>query len=72
MQEETSSNLSKKQPSKWTQNKLGVFWVKTRENGKPYLSGQLEIDGKKIPCFIFKNDYQEGNTPHFQIFEVTE
>jgi|TARA_R100000152_G_C6780895_1_gene214311 hypothetical protein len=72
MPEETLSNSSSKQPSEWTQNKLGAFWIKKKENGTNYLSGVLEINGEKVPCLIFKNDFQEGNTPHFQAYTIKD
>ena len=70
MPEETSSNSLNKPLSKWTQNKVGVFWIKNKQDGKSYLSGTVEINGEKIPDHIYKNDYQQGNTPHFQAFAV--
>ena len=72
MPEETSSTSLEKQPSNWTKNKVGAFWIKTKENGRSYLSGNIEINGKSVPCLIFKNDYQEGNTPHFHIYSVDQ
>lgn len=72
MPEETSSNYSKKKPSKWTENKIGVFWTKKSADGSQYLSGKVEIDGKEIPICIFKNQYSNGNTPHFQAFKTTQ
>lgn len=71
MQKETSSTSSKTPPSAWTQNKVGAFWIKNKGDGKSYLSGTIEIDGKKISCLIFKNDFQEGNTPHFHAYSVS-
>ena len=72
MPDEISSNSLKKPLSKWTQNKVGVFWIKNKQDGKSYLSGTVEINGEKIPVHIYKNDYQEGNTPHFQAFLVDQ
>ena len=72
MQEETLSTSSKKQPSLWAQNKVGAFWIKTKEDGRNYLSGNIEINGESVPCLIFKNDYQEGNTPHFHIYTISQ
>ncbi len=71
MQKETSSTCSK-QASTWNKNKVGAFWIKNKDDGKHYLSGSIEIDGRKIPCLIFKNDFQEGNTPHFHIYTVSQ
>ena len=38
--------------------KVGALW-KREKNGKPYLSGQIELNGKKINIFVFKNDHKE-------------
>ena len=72
MQEETSSNYSKKKPSKWNQNKMGAFWTKKKSNGNTFLSGNIVVDGNTIPICIFKNDFSDGKTPHFQAFRVTD
>jgi hypothetical protein len=72
MPEETLSTSLEKQPSNWTKHKVGAFWIKTKEGGGSYLSGKIEIDGKETPCLIFKNDYQEGNTPHFHIYTISQ
>ena len=75
MQEKISST-SLTQPSKWTQNKVGVFWTKRRkDDGKSYLAGSFEIEGpngvvQKIPVCIFKNEFSDGKTPHFQAFKL--
>jgi hypothetical protein len=72
MPEKTSLHSSDTQPSKWGKNKLGAFWIKKKDNGSSYLSGVIEINGEKVPCVIFKNDYQEGNTPHFNIYTISQ
>ena len=72
MLDETSSNSSKKPLSNWTQNKVGVFWIKNKQDGTNYLSGTVEVNGKKIPVHIYKNDFQQGNTPHFQAFAIDQ
>jgi len=35
------------------------------------MSGNIEINGEKISCLIFKNDFQEGKTPHFNIYTIS-
>ena len=57
--------------SRWAKNKMGAFWVKTKGDNH-FLSGVVEFEGKKIPVCIFKNKYQEGSTPHFQMYRVGE
>ena len=70
----TSSNKTSQKSGKssWSTNKIGSLWVKKNNNGKSFLSGEIVMDGKKIPCLIFKNDFQEGNTPHFHIYSISE
>ncbi len=72
MQKKTSSTSSEKQPSTWTQNKMGVFWIKTNQSGKSYLSGTVEVGGKTVPIHIYKNDFQEGKTPHFHAYAIPQ
>ncbi len=72
MQGKTSSKPLNKKPSKWEKNKVGVFWTKEQPNGKTFLSGNINIDGKLHKVCIFKNDFSNGNTPHFQAFKVDE
>lgn len=57
--------------SRWAKNKMGAFWVKTKGDNH-FLSGVVEFEGKKIPVCIFKNKYQEGSTPHFQMYRMGE
>ena len=71
MPEETLSTSLEKQPSNWAKHKVGAFWIKTKKDGRSYLSGKIEINGKVTACLIFKNDHQEGNTPHFNIYTVS-
>ena len=52
MQEKTSSKPLNKKPSKWEKNKVGVFWTKEQPNGKTFLSGNINIDGK-LTKFVF-------------------
>ena len=75
MPEKTSLPSQEKPSSKWKKNKVGVFWTKKKDNGKSYLSGSFEIewpDGviHKIPVCIFKNEFSDGKTPHFQAFKL--
>ena len=43
--------------SKWGDNQIGAAWLKNSKNAK-YLSGYVEIDGKKHPITLFKNSYK--------------
>ena len=77
MPEPISSTSPEKTSSSWSENKVGVFWMKKKDDGKMYLSGTLEFkDSKgvtqKFPVCIFKNEYSNGKTPHFQAFKLNE
>ena len=77
MQDTTSSKSQEKISSSWSKNKVGAFWMKKKDDGKMYLSGTLEIKDlkgvtQKIPVCIFKNEYSDGRTPHFQAFKLNE
>lgn len=53
-------------------NSIGAMWKKDGKNG-PFLTGSLEIDGKKISFIAFKNSYKEkDNHPDFKIYEQEE
>lgn len=48
-------------------NRIGGLWQKEKE-GRVYLSGQIDLDGKKINILIFPNDRKEQeNHPDFNI-----
>ena len=54
--------------------KLGALWLQAKGD-KKYMSGVIEIDGKKTSIIIFKNDYKrEDKQPDYNIFlkEVRE
>ena len=51
---------------------MGVFWIKTNQSGKSYLSGTVEVGGKTVPIHIYKNDFQEGKTPHFHAYAIPQ
>jgi uncharacterized protein (DUF736 family) len=35
---------------------IGAFWERQSKAGKTYLSGSIEIDGKRIEIIAFRND----------------
>ena len=46
---------------------IGACWIKDGKNGK-YMSGNIEIDGKKTYIVIFKNHRkQKENQPDYNI-----
>ena len=49
-------------------DKVGALWIKTSVKGD-FLSGNIEVDGKKIPIVCFKNTLKkEGEkTPDYNI-----
>ena len=50
-------------------NQLGALWIKESEKGQ-YMSGYIEIDGKKINIVCFKNTYKkEDKHPDWQVLK---
>ncbi|MFA5185361.1 MAG: hypothetical protein WC551_02650 [Patescibacteria group bacterium] len=39
--------------------KLGALWKKTSQKGEVFMSGEIEIDGKKTKIVVFKNSHKE-------------
>ena len=35
---------------------IGAMWARTSQKGNPWLSGIIEVDGKKIEFVAFHND----------------
>jgi hypothetical protein len=51
----------------FSSNRIGAFWKKER-NGESFLSGELEMDGKKIYVSLFKNNKKvKPNQPDFNL-----
>lgn len=53
---------------------IGALWKNQGKNGKTYLSGNVEIDGRKIPIIIFPNTYKKPGekTPDYRILPKQE
>ncbi len=49
---------------------IGAIWIKTAKSGKPYMTGNIEINGTKIDIVVFSND-KGGNDsrPDYRIFK---
>ena len=48
--------------------KLGALWI-NEKGEKKYMSGVIEIHGKKTSIIVFKNDYKrEDKHPYYNIF----
>lgn len=45
----------------------GGAWIKIDRKGNSYLSCQIELDGKKINFFLFKNYKKEKKQPDYKI-----
>ena len=51
---------------------IGALWQHESRNGAKYLSGVIEIDGKKHDIVVFKNTFkEEAKHPDFRIFPST-
>jgi uncharacterized protein (DUF736 family) len=51
---------------------IGALWLKESQRGNRFMSGVIEIDGKKTDIVIFRND--KGGVekrPDYRIFEST-
>lgn len=48
--------------------KIGALWIREGKAGK-FFTGEIEINGMKIPLLIFNNRYKEQEKqPDYQIF----
>jgi uncharacterized protein (DUF736 family) len=53
--------------------KLGAMWKRLNKNKEPYLTGVIEVKGKKINIIVFKNGYKNtDNHPDYIIYEKEE
>jgi uncharacterized protein (DUF736 family) len=51
-----------------SEKSIGALWLKESKNGNKYMSGVIEIDGKKHEIVIFKNTYKQEKQPDYKIF----
>lgn len=50
----------------------GAMWWHTSQKGTRYLSGNIEIDGKKHQIVMFENSYKEQEKhPDYKIYPST-
>jgi len=49
---------------------IGGLWLKTSKSGNKFMSGSIEIEGKKHQFVVFKNKHKEegSNHPDYVIF----
>lgn len=49
---------------------IGALWIHDKQDGSKYLSGNIDVDGRKVEIVIFKNTFKkEGEkTPDYRIF----
>ena len=48
-------------------NYIGGLWIKVTKDGKQFMSGNIEIDGKKVEISLWRNDYKKDNQPDYRI-----
>lgn len=46
---------------------IGALWIKQSKKGTQYMSGNIEIDGKKIAIVCFANKKTKDNQPDYRI-----
>ena len=52
------------------QKSIGGLWSKTSKTGNKFMSGNIEIDGKKHKFVVFENKYKrEDKHPDYQIYQ---
>jgi len=53
-------------------NSIGALWLKDGKKGK-FMSGVIEIDGKKTSILVFKNTYKDNDKkPDYTIHQPEE
>lgn len=50
------------------QKSIGAFWKKISVKGTNYMSGNIEINGKKIQLVVFENKKEKENQPDYKIY----
>jgi uncharacterized protein (DUF736 family) len=54
--------------SEWTEREIGAFWKRESPNQK-FLSGKIEIEGKKLEVVLFSNRFKEkDNQPDYRLY----
>ena len=46
--------------SDWSKREMGAFWTRESSKGK-YLSGSIELEGKKVKVVMFPNRYKDND-----------
>ena len=41
---------------------IGAMWLRTSKSGNKFMTGNIEIQGKKHQFVVFKNKYKQGET----------
>lgn len=48
---------------------IGALWGKTAKSGNKFLSGMIEVDGKKVRVTVWKNSHKkEDKHPDYQVY----
>lgn len=52
----------------WRDREIGAFW-KRQSSSQSFLSGKIEIEGKKLEVVLFSNRYKEkDNQPDYRLY----
>lgn len=65
--------MPKKQEKTEVKNEsIGALWIGEGKTGK-FMSGEIELDGKKTRIIVFKNNYKkEDKHPDYRIYLAKE
>jgi len=52
----------------WKEREIGAFW-KRESSSQKFLSGKIEIEGKKMEVILFTNRFKEkDNQPDYRLY----
>ena len=54
---------------KFDKKEIGSLWTRTSKAGNEFLSGHVEINGKKVGVMVFTNRSDNPKAPAYRIFE---
>ena len=51
-------------------DKIGALWIKSSRGGVEFMSGEIEIDGRKQRVTVFRNGFrtETNRQPHYHVY----